>query len=58
MKIDVVFGHFGKRTQIKIEIFGLLFFLFPFCWSVIHEFMPLFLKAYQKAARCPKTPAA
>ncbi len=46
VKIDVVFGHFSKRTQIKIEIFGLLLFLFPFCWSVITEFMPLFLKAY------------
>ncbi len=46
VKIDVIFGHFSKRTQIKIEIFGFLFFLFPFCWSVITEFMPLFLKAY------------
>lgn len=47
VKIDVVFGRFAKRTQIKIEIFGLLVFLLPFVYSVLVEFMPLFLRAYQ-----------
>jgi TRAP-type mannitol/chloroaromatic compound transport system permease small subunit len=45
VKIDVVFGHFSKRTQIKIEIFGMLVFLLPFVYAVITEFTPLFLRA-------------
>jgi TRAP-type mannitol/chloroaromatic compound transport system permease small subunit len=45
VKIDVVFGRFSKRTQIRIEIFGLLVFLLPFVYAVLIEFMPLFLKA-------------
>ena len=47
VKIDVISGRFSKRTQIKIEIFGLLVFLMPFVYAVITEFMPLFLKAVQ-----------
>lgn len=47
VKIDVISGRFSKRTQIKIEIFGLVVFLLPFVYAVITEFMPLFLKAYQ-----------
>ncbi len=47
VKIDVVFGHFSKRTQIKIEIFGLLVFLFPFVYAVITEFWPLFVRAWR-----------
>ena len=45
VKIDVIFGHFAKRTQIGIEIFGLIVFLLPFVYSVLTEFTPLFLKA-------------
>lgn len=47
VKIDVVFGHFSKRTQIGIEIFGFIVFLFPFCYAVISEFWPLFMRAYR-----------
>jgi len=47
VKIDVVFGHFSKRTQIRIEIFGLLAFLLPFVYAVLVEFHPLFMRAYQ-----------
>jgi len=45
VKIDVVLGRFSKRTQIKVEIFGLLVFLLPYVYAVITEFTPLFLKA-------------
>lgn len=30
VKIDVVLGRFSRRTQVKVEIFGLLVFLMPF----------------------------
>ena len=46
VKIDVILHRFSKRTQIKVEIFGILVFLFPFCWSVIDLVWPLVVKAY------------
>ncbi len=46
VKIDVILGHFSRRTQIKVEIFGIVAFLFPFVFAVIHEVMPLVIKAY------------
>ncbi len=47
VKIDVIFGRFSKRTQIGIEVFGLLVFLLPFVYAVLSEFTPLFLKAWR-----------
>jgi TRAP-type mannitol/chloroaromatic compound transport system permease small subunit len=46
VKIDVILGHFSKRTQIKVEIFGILFFLMPFVFSVITLVWPLVVNAY------------
>jgi TRAP-type mannitol/chloroaromatic compound transport system permease small subunit len=46
VKIDVVLGRFSKRTQIKVEIFGLVAFLLPFVFVVIDLVMPLVIKAY------------
>lgn len=45
VKIDVIFGRFSKRTQIKVELFGFCVFLLPFVYAVLVEFTPLFLKA-------------
>ena len=47
VKIDVVYGHFSKRTQIGIDIFGICFFLLPFVVVTINEVMPLVVRAYQ-----------
>lgn len=46
VKIDVILGRFSKRTQIKVEIFGIVVFLFPFCFEVINLVLPLVIKAY------------
>ena len=46
VKIDVVLGRFSKRTQIKVEIFGILAFLLPFVIAVITLVWPLVVKAY------------
>lgn len=46
VKIDVILGRFSKRTQIKVEIFGLIFFLMPFVYTVFQLVMPLVIKAY------------
>jgi TRAP-type mannitol/chloroaromatic compound transport system permease small subunit len=47
VKIDVILGRFSKRTQIKVEIFGLIFFLMPFVYSVFQLVMPLVIQAYR-----------
>jgi TRAP-type mannitol/chloroaromatic compound transport system permease small subunit len=46
VKIDVILGRFSKRTQIKVEIFGIVAFLFPFVLAVIGLVWPLVVKAY------------
>lgn len=46
VKIDVILGRFSKRTQIKVEIFGIVFFLMPFVFAVIHHVWPLVVNAY------------
>jgi TRAP-type mannitol/chloroaromatic compound transport system permease small subunit len=46
VKIDVLLHRLERRTQIKVEIFGLLVFLTPFVFSVIHLVWPLVTKAY------------
>jgi TRAP-type mannitol/chloroaromatic compound transport system permease small subunit len=46
VKIDVILGRFTRRTQVKVEIFGILVFLLPFVVVVIELVMPLVLGAY------------
>jgi TRAP-type mannitol/chloroaromatic compound transport system permease small subunit len=46
VKIDVVLGKFSKRTQIKVEIFGIVVFLMPFVVSVVGLVTPLVIQAY------------
>jgi TRAP-type mannitol/chloroaromatic compound transport system permease small subunit len=46
VKIDVVSGRFSKRTQIWIEIIGLVFFVFPLVFTVIQLSWPLVVQAY------------
>ena len=46
VKIDVVLHRFAKRTQIKVEMFGILVFLMPFVVTVIVLVWPLVTRAY------------
>lgn len=46
VKIDVIIGRFSKRTQVKIEIFGIVCFLFPFVYQVIRLVWPLVVQAW------------
>lgn len=46
VRIDVILGRFSRRTQVKVEIFGLLFFLLPVAFAVIDLVLPLVLRAY------------
>lgn len=47
VRVDVLLTRWSRPTQIKIEIFGLLFFLLPFCYEVIHLVWPLVQRAYE-----------
>lgn len=47
VKIDVIAGRFGKRTQIWIDIVGICAFLLPFVVVVIDLSLPLVLRAWQ-----------
>jgi TRAP-type mannitol/chloroaromatic compound transport system permease small subunit len=46
VKIDVISGRFSKRTQIWIDIVGIVFFLLPFVVVVIELSLPLVVHAY------------
>ena len=46
VKIDVVSGRFSKRTQIWIDIVGLVCFLLPFVVVIIKLVLPLVVNAY------------
>jgi TRAP-type mannitol/chloroaromatic compound transport system permease small subunit len=46
VKIDVILHNFARRTQVKVEIFGLATFLLPFVYAVIDLVWPLVVRAY------------
>jgi len=47
VKIDVISGRFSKRTQIWIDIVGLVCFVLPLVWTVIRLSLPLVIRAYE-----------
>ncbi|MDQ5898775.1 MAG: hypothetical protein QG612_2861, partial [Pseudomonadota bacterium] len=47
VRIDVILGRFSKRTQIKVDIFGIVCFLFPLVITVIAMVTPLVIKAFE-----------
>ena len=47
VKIDVISGRFSKRTQMWIDIIGLVCFVLPLVWTVIHLSLPLAIRAYE-----------
>ncbi len=46
VKIDVIYSHWSKRTQIWIDVLGFIFFLLPFCAAILWFSIPFFLKGY------------
>ncbi len=46
IRIDVVTSNFTKRTRDKIDVFGHVFFLIPFCLVMIYHGMPFFLRSF------------
>jgi len=47
IRIDVVNSHLSTRTQMWIDIFGLVFFLLPMATIIMWLSWPIFVNAYQ-----------
>jgi TRAP-type mannitol/chloroaromatic compound transport system permease small subunit len=45
IRIDIFYGSRSKKTQDRIELFGLLFFLMPFCLLMLWLLTPYTLEA-------------
>lgn len=46
VRIDIILSRFSRPTQVKVEIFGFLFFLLPMAMAFIGLVWPLVVKAY------------
>lgn len=47
VRVDVLYGRYNGKTQVLIDIFGLVFFLLPVMIVMMWLSTPLFLKMYQ-----------
>jgi TRAP-type mannitol/chloroaromatic compound transport system permease small subunit len=47
VRVDVLSQRLTKRTQIKIEVFGMLFFLFPAALMIMVLGWPMFWESWQ-----------
>ena len=47
IRIDVVAGHFSRRTQIWIDIFGTIFFMLPMTIFIMRLGWPMFVESYR-----------
>ena len=46
IRIDVVSSHFSRRTQVWIDVFGLVFFLLPMSLFIMWLSWPIFMNAW------------
>jgi TRAP-type mannitol/chloroaromatic compound transport system permease small subunit len=46
IRIDVIFGHLSRRTQMWIDVFGTLFFLLPMATYITWLSWPIFMNAW------------
>lgn len=47
VRVDVLYGRYNGRTQVLIDLFGLLFFLLPVMLLMVYLSTPLFIKWYE-----------
>ena len=46
VRVDLIYGRLSSRTKVYVDIFGLLFFLFPVIGLMLYLSFPLFLKMF------------
>ncbi|WP_454855118.1 TRAP transporter small permease subunit [Rhizobium binxianense] len=47
VKVDLVYGQLPRRVQLWIEVFGTVFFLFPFCLITIYLSWPIVVAKFE-----------
>lgn len=47
VRVDVLYGRFSGKTQVFIDLFGLVFFLLPVMFAMLYFSFPLFVKMYE-----------
>jgi len=47
VRVDVLSSKLSRRTQVKIDVFGVLFFMLPACVLVFWLSIPYFLESWQ-----------
>ncbi|WP_374400626.1 TRAP transporter small permease subunit [Niveibacterium sp.] len=47
VRIDVIYGKFSKRTQMWVDIFGTVLFLFPMAFIILKLSWPVFMTSLQ-----------
>lgn len=48
VRVDIVASKFSRNTQIKIEIFGVIFFLLPACVLIMILSWPVFMDSFMQ----------
>lgn len=46
VRIDAILGRFSRRTQVKVELFGIACFLWPFVVTVVALSLPVVVRAW------------
>ena len=47
VRVDLIYGMVSERTRMLIDIFGIIFFLLPFCLILMYFTWPWFLEAFR-----------
>ena len=53
VRIDFVSSRLRPRTRVWVDIFGIVFFLFPLCYVLIQLSWPMFMHAYESGEMSP-----
>jgi TRAP-type mannitol/chloroaromatic compound transport system permease small subunit len=46
VRVDLVYGNLSPRARAKVDIFGFIFFFFPFCLVMLDMTIPWFLRSF------------
>jgi TRAP-type mannitol/chloroaromatic compound transport system permease small subunit len=46
VRVDLVYGNLSPRARAKVDIFGFIFFFFPFCLVMLDMTVPWFLRSF------------
>ena len=53
VRIDFVSSRLRPRTRVWVDLFGIVFFLFPLCYVLIQLSWPMFMHAYESGEMSP-----